>query len=372
MVVDAKRAGDAERTAKIFISYSRADMAFADRLETALTARGFEPLIDRTEIYAFEDWWERIKNLIGSADTIVFVLSPDSVASEVCTKEVAYATSLNKRFAPIVCRRVEDSAVPEALRRLNFIFFSEPASFEVKADRLAEALETDIEWIRRHTQFGEFALRWHAAGRPGPGGLMLRPPLLTDAEAWLGLRPRNAPEPTELIGSFISVSRETFDQEQAAIAASQINLLARVAESELLRGHFATSLRLCVHAAQRSLDTQRKMPTPLLAHSILAAEVCRTPWHLMLTGHESPVTSARFDHEARASSQPPRIEPHASGAPHPGGISRCCEAMTARSNRPPLVQRVHALLPRQRARLRAYGMPQPAVRLWRCAGTKGG
>jgi TIR domain len=44
--------------ARIFISYSRKDMAFADRLETALKARGFEPLIDRIEIYAFEDWWK--------------------------------------------------------------------------------------------------------------------------------------------------------------------------------------------------------------------------------------------------------------------------------------------------------------------------
>jgi hypothetical protein len=34
--------------AKVFISYSRKDMAFADRLEAVLRARGFEPLIDRT------------------------------------------------------------------------------------------------------------------------------------------------------------------------------------------------------------------------------------------------------------------------------------------------------------------------------------
>jgi hypothetical protein len=30
-------------------------MAFTDRLETALKERGFTPLIDRTDIYAFED-----------------------------------------------------------------------------------------------------------------------------------------------------------------------------------------------------------------------------------------------------------------------------------------------------------------------------
>jgi hypothetical protein len=159
--VDAKveSANETGPKARVFISYSRKDMAFSDRLEAALKARGFEPLIDRTEIYAFEDWWKRIEALIGRADTIVFVLSPDAIASDVALKEVAHAASLNKRFAPIVCRRVEDGMVPEALRRLNFIFFDDPGRFEASADVLAEALQTDIGWIREHTEFGEAAHR---------------------------------------------------------------------------------------------------------------------------------------------------------------------------------------------------------------------
>jgi hypothetical protein len=54
----------AERVAtktKVFISYSRKDVAFADWLEAALKARGFEVLIDRQEIYAVEDWWNGFK-----------------------------------------------------------------------------------------------------------------------------------------------------------------------------------------------------------------------------------------------------------------------------------------------------------------------
>ena len=97
--------------AKVFISYSRKDIAFADHLELALKARGFEPLIDRTEIYAFEEWWTRIEGLIVRADTVVFVLSPDAVASDVALREVSFAASLNKRFAPIVCRPVDDKRV---------------------------------------------------------------------------------------------------------------------------------------------------------------------------------------------------------------------------------------------------------------------
>jgi hypothetical protein len=205
MAAGTERTGDAEPKARIFISYSRKDMAFADRVEAALRARGFEPLIDRTEIYAFEDWWKRIEALISRADTIVFVLSPDAVASDVALKEVARAASLNKRFAPIVCRRVADHEIPEALQRLNFIFFDDATIFEASADRLAEALATDIGWVRRHTEFGEAARRWSTARRPG--GLLLRSPVLEEAERWIASRPRGAPEPTAETQAFVAASR---------------------------------------------------------------------------------------------------------------------------------------------------------------------
>ena len=114
--------------------------------------------------------------MIARADTVVFVLSPDAVASEVALEEFAYAASLNKRFAPIVCRRVDDGAVPPELARLNFVFFDDAARFEASADLLAEALATDIGWIRQHTEFGEAARRWDSANRPS--GLLLRSPVL--------------------------------------------------------------------------------------------------------------------------------------------------------------------------------------------------
>ena len=168
--------------ARVFISYSRKDIAFADQLDAALRARGFEPLIDRSDIYAFEEWWKRIEALIARADTVVFVLSPDAVRPDsVARKEVDFAASLNKRFAPIVYRRVGDKQVPEALAKLNFIFFDDAAQFERSADQLAEALKTDIAWVRQHTDFGEQARRWTAASEPS--GLLLRSPVLEQAGA---------------------------------------------------------------------------------------------------------------------------------------------------------------------------------------------
>jgi hypothetical protein len=218
MAAGAEQTGGIEPKAKIFISYSRKDMAFVDRLEPALKAHGFEPLIDRDEIYAFEKWWERLQALIGQADTVVFVLPPDAVASREALREVEYATSLNKRFAPIVCRRVEDSAVPEALRRLNFIFFDDPDKFDASLVRLADALRTDIGWIRQHTAYGEAARQWSAAGRPG--GLLLRSPALEDAERWIASRPANAPAPTEETQVFIAESRSGATRRRNSLTGS--------------------------------------------------------------------------------------------------------------------------------------------------------
>jgi formylglycine-generating enzyme required for sulfatase activity len=192
--------------ARIFISYSRTDMKFADRLDAALKAGGFETFVDRSEIYSFEDWWKRIQTLIGKADTVVFVLSPEAISSDVCRKEVAFAASLNKRFAPIVCHPVNVANVPTELSRLNFISFEDDTRFEDSAEKLAQALTTDIEWVRKHTEFGERARSWLNAKRPP--GLLLRSPALDEAEQWFIRQPQNAPLPTDAIRAFVIESRK--------------------------------------------------------------------------------------------------------------------------------------------------------------------
>jgi formylglycine-generating enzyme required for sulfatase activity len=216
VTTDARDRGEESAPkAKVFISYSRKDMAFADRLDAALKARGFEPLIDRTDIYAFEEWWKRVQALIGRADTVVFVLSPDAVRpGTIALKEVEFAASLNKRFAPIVSRPVEDKSVPEALAKLNFIFFDDASRFEASADKLAEALRTDIVWIRRHTEIGEQARRWIESGKPT--ALLLRPPILDQAETWLSLRPADAPAPTGETENFLAESRKADTENKVA------------------------------------------------------------------------------------------------------------------------------------------------------------
>jgi hypothetical protein len=85
---------------RVFISCSREGLSFADQLNAALDACGFECFIDRHGISGGEDWKPRLGNLIPEADTVVFVLSPTSARSEICAWEVEEAARLGKRILP--------------------------------------------------------------------------------------------------------------------------------------------------------------------------------------------------------------------------------------------------------------------------------
>ena len=51
----------------------------AEELVTVLELAGYEPYLDRHDIAAAEDWEVRLGDLIQSADTIVFILSPAAI-----------------------------------------------------------------------------------------------------------------------------------------------------------------------------------------------------------------------------------------------------------------------------------------------------
>jgi hypothetical protein len=78
----------ARNRAKVFVSYSRKDSAFAQMLVQALAEHGFNAFLDKTDIAPGEPWKERLAGLVAAADTVVFTVSPDSIASPICAWEV--------------------------------------------------------------------------------------------------------------------------------------------------------------------------------------------------------------------------------------------------------------------------------------------
>ncbi|MGZ0188453.1 MAG: TIR domain-containing protein, partial [Alphaproteobacteria bacterium] len=161
---------------------------------------------DTDDILPTEEWKGRLEELIAEADTIVFLLSPHSATSEICGWEVEYATSLNKRIAPIVIDDVDTADIPPLLARLNFIFCTPRDPFENAVATLVSALGTDIEWIREHTRLAGLARRWQAASHPTR--LKLRGQDIVDSELWRDTRPSDAPAVTALQAKFITDSRQ--------------------------------------------------------------------------------------------------------------------------------------------------------------------
>src|SRR5215831_1046044 len=111
------------RPQEIFISYSRKDKDFVRRLDESLRNRGREAWVDWEDIRPTEDFMQAIYGAIEGADTFISVLTPDSVVSYNCGLETTHAAAYNKRMVPVVARDVKADTVPEALRKLNWIFY---------------------------------------------------------------------------------------------------------------------------------------------------------------------------------------------------------------------------------------------------------
>jgi hypothetical protein len=247
---------------RIFISYSRDDLKFADQLDDALNACGFECLIDRQDISGGEDWKRRLGNLIREADTVVFVLSPSSARSPICDWEVEEAARLNKRILPVNCRPLEGVSPPPRLRERNYIFFYEEpkvsgSGFGNGLANLVTALNTDFDWLREHTRYLQRAIEWDMGGRPA--NRLLSGDDIRSAKAWAAARPKTAPEPTAFQLDFIRASEE----EAEARLSEQRKQLEAMAAAQAER-------EKALHAAE---EAQRKQATMAKVRNIALVAV---------------------------------------------------------------------------------------------------
>ena len=88
---------------KVFISYSRHDAEFVERLDRELTRLGYDVWVDTGDIIAGgQDRWRRsIVAAIRESEATVLVLSPNSTTSENVERELSVAADNGKRVIPI-------------------------------------------------------------------------------------------------------------------------------------------------------------------------------------------------------------------------------------------------------------------------------
>src|SRR5689334_14835501 len=85
-----------------FISYSRKDAEFVQRLNTAFVNANRVVWLDWQNIPRGEDWWREIQSGIEQADAFICLISENWLTSEICHNEMHYARQNNKRILPLI------------------------------------------------------------------------------------------------------------------------------------------------------------------------------------------------------------------------------------------------------------------------------
>jgi formylglycine-generating enzyme required for sulfatase activity len=104
---------------RLFISYARVDKPYCTQIVNTLDFH--EPWYDQ-RLYAGQHWWKEILRRLDWCEGFVYLLSPDSVASEYCCREFELAQNLGRHIFPILIR--EGTTIPESLEGVQYADFS--------------------------------------------------------------------------------------------------------------------------------------------------------------------------------------------------------------------------------------------------------
>jgi hypothetical protein len=199
----------------VFISYSRTDKEFVRTLHQALSAQKQSIWVDWEDIPPTADWLNEIYTAIEGSDTFLFVLTPESAASEVCRQEIEHAVRHQKRLVPVVRREVDPKIIHPALASHNWVFLRETDDFNSTIRTLVDAINTDLDYVRAHTRLLVRAREWESKGRNN--SFLLRGDDLKDAEQWLAEGVSKRPQPTSLHSEYILESRKAASARQRTL-----------------------------------------------------------------------------------------------------------------------------------------------------------
>ncbi|MBW4471860.1 MAG: TIR domain-containing protein [Stenomitos rutilans HA7619-LM2] len=182
-----------QRTYHVFISYGRAhSKAFVMRLNEQLLQAGFKVWVDFTDIPLGVDFQNQIDDGIEKADNFLFVISPHSVNSVYCRREIEQALKYSKRIIPLlhipeIDQTQWQQAHPQGtvdewrqyqaqklhfgddrnpnlhptIAKINWLPFIETVHlFDDSLQQLLDVFERHQDYVQNHTRFLLGALEW--------------------------------------------------------------------------------------------------------------------------------------------------------------------------------------------------------------------
>ncbi|MCL4880516.1 MAG: TIR domain-containing protein [Anaerolineae bacterium] len=240
-----------QSTNELFISYSRRDNTFVQNLIGDLRTRGIDPWFDQEDIDKGRKWWEEIKQGIIRANAFVFVISPDSLRSQVCNWELAFARQHNKRIIPFLIddrvfgedvqtgigdaswrnpegQQIRASENWSSLQSINFISSKE---CNTCVDQIIATARADFDHVDAHRRFLVRAHEWEIKGRKA--AFVLSGGDLKEAQEWLVTSWDKIPQPLTLHREYVAASQLHAKKQRRRIAVAAVTAILIVAIASL-------------------------------------------------------------------------------------------------------------------------------------------
>lgn len=131
------------RPLRVFLCHSSADKPTVRQLYHQLRIDGIDPWLDEEKLLPGQEWRLEISNAVRDSDIVIVCLSCNSVSKAgYVNKEIKMALDVAEEQPEgaifLIPLRLEESDVPERLRRWHWVDYFEPKGFE----RLILALKT--------------------------------------------------------------------------------------------------------------------------------------------------------------------------------------------------------------------------------------
>jgi len=101
----------------IFISYSKKDIVYAEKLINALRREGFNPWVDMENLGAGTQWLRRLQKQIVNCDAYILIMSRNAYNSKWVPDELVTAKSKGKPIFPLL---LDDTELFLALQTIQF------------------------------------------------------------------------------------------------------------------------------------------------------------------------------------------------------------------------------------------------------------
>ena len=178
---------------EVFVSYSRRNLEFARVIVERLKQGGHDVWADWEDIPFSSDWWKEITRGMDRCQVVVVIVTPDSLRSDVCNKEVTYARGSHKRMVPVLHQDINENEMGEywelqkwgkdaalnweSIRAHNWLFCRNESEYENAFAHLLDTIARDPENTHYHTRLLVRAREWQNSDKPGRGrdeSLLLR------------------------------------------------------------------------------------------------------------------------------------------------------------------------------------------------------